>query len=277
MYYVLRKQSSTHAFVHLGTHSHPVKDGELRDMRERTRSLIEEQMERTPSATNFSIVMEATKELLEEFLLRPDADSSRVMDFSDLVPVLDKCKYITSPNIRNEVSSFKHFRKFGIIDSITKLRSASKWAFVEESKFPGQGTDIDKVFVFKMSEVCRASGVDLVKQMQAGGDLECAWMMFNHLKQMKDWTTMACYVYDSLYRKVMTIVVCDMQSEDCTTQVLFWRNLKSVVQRHGLDDVQFKGFMADSTQANWNAVRIVYGGGDPTVPMENRERTYLFH
>ena len=50
-----------------------------------------------------------------------------------------------------------------------------------------------------------------------------------------------------------------------------------VVQRHGLDDVQFKGFMANSAQANWNAVRIVYGGGDPAVPMENRERTCLFH
>ena len=35
--------------------------------------------------------------------------------------------------------------------------------------------------------------------------------------------------------------------------------------------------MADSAQANWNAVRIVYGGGDPTVPMENCERTCLFH
>ena len=83
-------------------------------------------MERTLGATNSSIVMEATKELLGEFLLRPEGDSSKVMDFTDLVPVLYKCKFITSPNIRNEVSSFKHFRKFGIIDSITKLRGASK-------------------------------------------------------------------------------------------------------------------------------------------------------
>ena len=44
-----------------------------------------------------------------------------------------------------------------------------------------------------------------------------------------------------------------------------------------MDDNQFKGFMADSAQANWNAVRIVYGGGDLTVPMEERERTCLFH
>ena len=277
VYYVLGKQSSTRAFVHLGTHSHPVKDGELRDMRERTRSLIGEQMERMPSATNSSIVMEATKELLGEFLLRPEGDFSRVMDFNDLVPVLDKCKYITSPNIRNEVSSFKHFRKFGIIDSITKLRGASKWAFVQESKFLGQGTDMDKVFVFKMSEVGPGSGVDLMKRMQAGGDFECAWMMFNHVKRVKEWTTMACHVYDTLYCKVMTIAVCDMQSEDCTAQIIFWRNLNSVVLRNGLDSIQFKGFMADSAQANWNAVQIVYGGGDPTVPMENHERTCLFH
>ena len=35
--------------------------------------------------------------------------------------------------------------------------------------------------------------------------------------------------------------------------------------------------MADSAQANWNVVRMVYGEGDPTLPMENRERTCLFH
>ena len=137
VYYVLGKQTTTRAFVHLGTHSHLVKDGELRDLRDRTRSLIGEQMERTLGAKNSSIVMEATKELLGEFLFRPEGDSSRDMEFNDLVPILDKCKYIMSPNIRNEVSSFKHFRKFGIIDSITKLRGASNWAFVQESKFLG--------------------------------------------------------------------------------------------------------------------------------------------
>ena len=82
---------------------------------------------------------------------------------------------------------------------------------------------------------------------------------------------------DFLYCKVMTIAVCDMQSKDCTAQVLLWRNLNSVVQRHGVDDIQFKGFMANSAQANWNTVQIVYGGGDPTVPMEERKRTCLFH
>ena len=35
--------------------------------------------------------------------------------------------------------------------------------------------------------------------------------------------------------------------------------------------------MADSAQANWNAVRIVYGSGDPKVPIERHERICYFH
>jgi hypothetical protein len=35
--------------------------------------------------------------------------------------------------------------------------------------------------------------------------------------------------------------------------------------------------MADSSQANWNAIRIVYGSGDASIPMLNKERTCLFH
>ena len=121
------------------------------------------------------------------------------------------------------------------------------------------------------------SGVDLVKRMQHKGDLQNAWMMFDHVKRVKDWTTMACHVYDAQYKKVMTIAVCDMQSEDTEVQVQFWRSLNAVMTRHGVPDTNFKGFMADSAMANWNAVRIVYGSGSPNVVMENRERTCLLH
>jgi hypothetical protein len=31
---------------------------------------------------------------------------------------------------------------------------------------------------------------------------------------------MACHVYDSTYCRVMTIAVCDMQSEDATAQMV---------------------------------------------------------
>src|SRR5450631_2510022 len=47
--------------------------------------------------------------------------------------------------------------------------------------------------------------------------------------------------------------------------------------QHGVHKVNFKGFMADSAQANWNVVRIIYGSGDASEKMVDRERTCLFH
>jgi hypothetical protein len=49
------------------------------------------------------------------------------------------------------------------------------------------------------------------------------------------------------------------------------------MRKYGMENPNFKGFMADSAQANWNVVRIIYGSGDPKVPMENREHTCLLH
>ena len=77
------------------------------------------------------------------------------------------------------------------MDGIAKLRGVSNWAYVQRNQFPGQGDDTDKVFVFKMSEVGPGSGVDLVKRMQPGGDLEHAWIMSDHVKRVAKWTTMA--------------------------------------------------------------------------------------
>jgi hypothetical protein len=41
------------------------------------------------------------------------------------------------------------------------------------------------MFIFKMSEVGPGSGMHLVKQMQPDGDLEDAWIIFNHVKRVK--------------------------------------------------------------------------------------------
>jgi hypothetical protein len=131
---------------------------------------------------------------------------------------------MASPNIRNKVMSFRFLKRYGVMDSITKLRGISLWAFFQVNKFPGQRADLDKVFVFKMSEVGSGSGVDLVKPMQPGEDLENAWMMFDHVKRVRQWATMACHVYDSTYCRVMrlmTIASCDMQSEDSEAQIIF--------------------------------------------------------
>jgi hypothetical protein len=45
------------------------------------------------------------------------------------------------------------------------------------------------------------------------------------------------------------------------------------MRQNGVENPNFKSFMADSIQANWNAIQIIYGSGDPKVYMENSEHT----
>ena len=101
--------------------------------------------------------------------------------------------------------------------------------------------------------------------------------MFDNVKRLKDWTAMTCHVYDNRYCKVLTIVCCDMQSEDGAEQNIFWKELNFIMADNGVPSVNFKGFLANSAQANWNAVRIIYGDGDPSLPMVTCELTYFFH
>lgn len=156
-------------------------------------------MELTPNATRSAIVIDATKEMLGEFLLRSKADPPHTLGLDELEPVFDRCKDMTSQCIKNHVTTFKYLRRFRVMDSITKLRGLSTWAYVQKNMFPSQGEVEEKVFVFKMSEVGPGSGVNLVKRMQRGGDLEDIWVMFDHYKRVKHWTTMGCHVYDSTY------------------------------------------------------------------------------
>jgi hypothetical protein len=47
--------------------------------------------------------------------------------------------------------------------------------------------------------------------------------------------------------------------------------LNKVMLMKGVSNLNFKGFMANNTQANWNVVQIVYGSGDLSEPMADRE------
>jgi len=115
--------------------------------------------------------MEKMKELLGGLLLYPDGEQLKTMDFAELALVLDRCKYLSFPNTQNKVTSLKYLRKFGVIDSITKLKGSSTWAFIQESKFFDQGMDLEKVFVFKMSKVGPKSEVTRRKPR---------WSLLNH-------------------------------------------------------------------------------------------------
>ncbi len=68
-----------------------------------------------------------------------------------------------------------------------------------------------------------------------------------------------------------------MQIEGTEGLIIFWHCLNKVMMQNGVSNPTFKGFMCDSAQTNFNAIRIVYGLGDPSIPMVDQERTYLFH
>jgi hypothetical protein len=74
--------------------------------------------------------MEATKELVGELLLRPEGAPSKTFTFEELVPVLDKCRYMSSPSIKNDVTSFKYIRRYRVIFGITMLRGCNNWLYV---------------------------------------------------------------------------------------------------------------------------------------------------
>jgi hypothetical protein len=108
IYYVFGPANMTRVCVHPGLHEHPVKVGEDQEIKERTCKLIEEQVEKTRKATNSAIVMEDSKELVGELLIDSKGALVRKYDLEELVPVLEKYKYMSSPSIKNDVIAFRY-------------------------------------------------------------------------------------------------------------------------------------------------------------------------
>ena len=127
----------------------------------------------------------------------------------------------------------------GYVDKILKLNKGSRYDYIHDSYYLRQGSDL--AYIFKMFTVGPGSGVDLIR------------------------------------RKVMTIYCCDMKSEMVEHQKQMWLSLISVMEKHGIRDVNFTRFMADSAQANFNAMRGMFGFGDKSKPMVGKEKTYQFH
>ena len=250
IFYVHGSDSMKRAYIHLGHHRHPIKTDVYRYTCKKINALIEEHVKRTPQALLSKIIIETNRDLLGEYLLRTEDDLPRLLSLEELKLVFDCCKKLNSPNLKNKVTTFKYLKRFGVMDGITKLRGLSNWAFVQQNMFLSQGNDYNKIFIFNISKIGPGSGVDLATRMQLGGNPEHAWLMSDHIKRVNVWTTMACHIYDSTYQRVMTIAYCNFQSEDKDAQVIFWKNLNHVMARDGVLNLQFKGFMADSTQAN---------------------------
>jgi len=68
-----------------------------------TSSLLSEERDRTSIATNLSIVLEATKELVGDILVVGEGALSRALAMDELLPLFDRCKHLTSPRICDKV------------------------------------------------------------------------------------------------------------------------------------------------------------------------------
>ena len=73
----------------------------------------------------------------------------------------------------------------------------------------------------------------------------------------------------------MAINVYDMQHKGHEGQLIFLQCLYKIMGQNGMYDPTFKEFICDSAQNNVNAVGIVFGTRDPSIPTVNGERTCL--
>jgi hypothetical protein len=80
-----------------------------------------------------------------------------------------------------------------------------------------------------------------------------------------------------MYYEMLTIAICDMQSESIEVHCVMWTKLNQVMFRFGLRNPNFKGFMADNAHANWNDVSIMYDYRDVSMKMVDKEQSCLFH
>ena len=176
---------------------------------------------------------------------------------------MDKFSTLVSLDYRNSVAGSKSFIRswMGSLDSIMALKNHYGIKYVHDRRFPRQSRD--KIFVFKMSVDLGGSGVTLVKRMQYGGKMENSWIMFDHVKFLRDWTTMAFTSTTTNIARFKTY--CDMQVEDAWAETVFWEKLNVVMLANGVHNINFKGFMADIAQENWIDVRKIYSDGDPSV------------
>ena len=158
----------TRAAIHLGHHGHPVARGMYRDSTEVICGLIAEQVAKTPTATNSAITLSASKDFLGHYLFHDGQGEKKMLKVEEMEEVMDCFQYLSSPSIRNVISSFRSNNHGGIIDNIMTMKRELKFEFIHDNVFPSQGKE--KVYMFKMLTEGPGSGVDLVRQMQPPGD-----------------------------------------------------------------------------------------------------------
>ena len=206
LFYTMSKDPTmSRACIHMGTHLHPVAKGDCRAAMDQIKEEMKLQVAKTPLAKKSAIGIAVGKELLMKGLINEDGDG-KLLSESELSSVLKKWSALSSSTVENLIYDAKLcLSGGGYVDSILKLKKGSKYDYIQDSRFPRQGSEL--AYIFKMSTVGLGSGVDLVQRMQLGGDLELQWVMFDHVKRISHWMTLGVHVYEPNHCKVMTICV----------------------------------------------------------------------
>ena len=173
------------------------------------------------------------KELLMKGLVDKSGEGKKLSE-EDFAQRIQKWSSLSSPCMNNMI---KHAQVLcgqgGYINNILKLKKASTYDYIHDSRFSGQRGASDIDYLFKMSIVGAGSSIDLVRRIQVGGDLEIAWIMFDHVKRVVDWISLGAHVYDLVYCKVMTIYVCNMMCEMADAQEKMWFSMFALLKAMG--------------------------------------------
>ncbi|CAM6093771.1 unnamed protein product [Calypogeia fissa] len=261
--------------MHVGNHTHPAKFTPKRTQEALVRALMEDTLKRSPGAKPSVVRSETIKALQDIFedkvasLITKD----EAADLEETLAVLSDWSVV-----RNMIRSIKKYTHASSdLQMLLELKKKMVMPFVQSILFPGQSLNVDeRPHIFKMSTTGPGSGLDLIRRMQPGGDLEKSWIMSDVMHRTLDdkWCTMSAHVYDHHYRGLCTIFTCELVSQDTLLLQTAWKVMRRICKDHGLSNVQFTGFMADNADVGWNAIRNKFWNGK-VCP--SRERSDSFH
>ena len=137
MFYITSKDPlMSRACVHIGTHDHPIANGECREAMDIIQVLVKNQVAKTPTAKSSAINLAVGRELLMKGLVDEFGEETKLSEM-ELSQVLEKWSLLSTPCVNNMRDARVHCGEGGYIDNILKLKKASTYDYIHDSRFPG--------------------------------------------------------------------------------------------------------------------------------------------
>jgi hypothetical protein len=165
----------------------PVSNGVCQEFVDLAYQCMAKEVYKTPIAKNSAIIMATGKQFLIDYLLKTFTPKKKhLFQGASLDVIMDKFATLVLSKVRNFWARLKRLVQSSMetMENIMELNDHSWFKFVHNNYFSMQSKD--QVFVFKMSMDLLGSGVNLIKQMQAGRDMENLWVIFDHMKRVKE-------------------------------------------------------------------------------------------